>query len=597
MSEKPSYLPDESQEKLPVVADRAKVFEGETPEESLRAWEPVFQFAREGYRELRRDVPIPEHPETASEMVRTVQDEIYDRTANYIPKVLEKTSWGGDERAFIEAVTERNYSGINLKDAAMTKTALGLSLVSERAGAATMSEALKSLSPEDLERFGMDGEVRDILADSIPRFTASNAEYMRLWARALGGEGRADRPVDAVREHVRMGRALEDMKTRFADTKWLEGFGDAREEFLGYLEKLEGAYRPFNKDGEPYTRVYRDRLIKEAYDSFLDFYKAHPEFPLVLIPQNDSILGEDVEVEGSLGYDPEIRILWQSEREREIAGTVEGLRGDFTSALGELFPDLVKEEDLRVVEKSRAIVGNDLAALGANMKFRGVAQEGEDRNWNILIENAQWREYTRPAKEKLKKLIPAQMHDLVDDSSFGDLMNMLSFFHEFVHRIYSDQSKSAERLGDLNDRFAETKSDTVARTVFSRVMNGEAERRFGSRAQEAMNLAMLGDDLVNYYDGNPEGEDAAYWFGASSRLTILAEQGMFIKTQDGVGIDQEKLKENWSTILVPYAREILEMYAKAESDLKGAKKIAARFEEVPKEPIIDEVGRSFASEK
>ncbi|MEK7630977.1 MAG: hypothetical protein AAB417_03035 [Patescibacteria group bacterium] len=593
MKESAPYLPDESHGHPPAVTERPKVFEGETEEESLRAWDPVFQFAREYYRKLRKDIPLADHPETVNELVRSVQDEVYDRTAMYIPEVLKDTAWSGSEEKFTEAVTGRNYSSIDLKDAAMTKTTLGLSLVSERACAATMSEALKGLAPEDLERFGMDTDVRDIIADAIPRLTASNAEYVRLWARALGGEGRENRPIDAVREHARMNSALEDMKTRFAESAWLKDFGDTGEEFLGYLDTLQGAYRPFNKEGEAYSAVYRDRLVKETYDLFLDFYKAHPEFPLILMPQSGSMLSDDVEVK-NLGFDPEIRIVWQTARERGISATVEGLRGDFSDALGKSFPDLIKKEDLAVIAESRAIVGNDLAALGINMKFRGVAQDGEDRNWNLLIENAQWREYTKPAMEKIKKLVPAELREVVEDRSFGDLMNMLSFFHEFVHRIYSDESKSAKRLGDLNDTFAESKSDTLARIVFTKVMQKEARQRFGDQAQEAMNLAMLGDDLVNYYDGNPDGEDYPYWLGASARLGVLAEKNVFIKTGDAVSIDEFKLREDWGAYMMPLGRELLQMYASAESDLKEAKNIAARLDTPSDALMLKDLGEHLA---
>jgi len=111
------------------------------------------------------------------------------------------------------------------------------------------------------------------------------------------------------------------------------------------------------------------------------------------------------------------------------------------------------------------------------------------------------------------------------------------------------------------------------------------------RANEALNLAMLGDDLVNYFDGDSEGEDRAYWFGAARRLGDLAAAGVFQDAQSEIRLNPDKLKEDWSEHFDSFSKDVLRMYLLAgrgtPETLKEARALAKDLAHLPDTSLLE----------
>lgn len=575
------------------LRERPAVFSQERPADAFGA---VRRFA-ESYGEMR-ELPEVKDVKSVSVLTESAAQSVRTTGSEALERVLQDTRWTDEEKAALSRAViaeEPTFSAIDdLKNPELKKTALGLRLVIERARGRVTAELLEQLDGETLERFGMHPELRDVLANAIPRLSGTNAEFLRFQARAMGREipeeGERHPARDAIRERRRVGLALENMRAQLAQRGPEKLCGPAGGQFVAYLEALVQAHSSLDAEGNAYSNEEQGARIEEARQNFIEFYGAHPEFPLVIVPSFDHYVSD--ETGKNLGRDPELRVLWQAPEDRREAEAIEQLRGPFAESLARRLPEYLRPEDMQGVRATRALVAHELSSYGINMEFAASAQDAE--RFYVLIKNVQEREFTEPMRRKLKALLPQRSHDLIEHPAFAELANALTVFHELTHRVFPEEGKAAERLGDLDDALCETKSDTFARLAFSDILKQRAQELFGDRAQEALNCAIIGDDLEAYLGG-----DEPYELGATCRLNILAAQGFLQEEKGRVALNQERLGEDCGAYLADYAADIARMYrlsedAKEGADPKEAKRLGASLVTPNPLPIVRKLKRQFS---
>ncbi len=524
---------------------------GEEAPNKKRRVEPFSGFAQS-------TADVTSHAET--EVTRAIQD--------LLPALLAKTTLTQeDQDAVVRAAAERDFSGISTDNPEAMKAALLSCLLAERSRTDITVHALRSLSPENLAHLGMSSEVRDALAEALPQLTASNAEYMRAMIRGMDGADRSEIPVDAFREWKRLGKAVDAMRTQLESSTFVTEQGQVGSDFLAYLELIKNSLEVYDvQTNSPYTKEKRDELVEAARLAFVGFYKAHPDFPLILLPASDTYVNqgfsEERQDKADLGFDPEMRIVWQAPQERAKAELLENIRLPFADALVQKYPHLLTAQDVQEIQNTRVIIGQDIAAAGINMKYHAPAQRGEQTTF--LFENTQKAEYNLPALDKIKKMVPEEFHSLLDGQDFSDVLNNLVICHELVHEIYPSESEFVKTIQEVNELLKETKSDTLARVVFQQLFAEKAQEKFREATTVMLNLAMIADDLQTLSNSSKTDESSAYWTGTVTRLTLLMQRGVIVQSDHGFTIDISLLSQDIGEIYSNYGEIILSSYDQAK---------------------------------
>lgn len=240
------------------------------------------------------------------------------------PATGEKPFWTGDDAAAIlNAVADKRFDKIDDGRDALATTALGLSMVAERARTRNMENALNALPENTLERFGMSSRQREIINLLLDAMTKINTEYMRFQLHIREKDPYDKRPIDALRERKYIAGEFDKIVKKIEEIRGLGakpifGTDEKDKAFAGYLLELREAYRAFEEGGTvPLTREEQVRRLEKVQQSFLSMHTIFPEFPLIVFPAF-SHYGADEAVDGSrrtwkkFGFDPEIRLYWQT---------------------------------------------------------------------------------------------------------------------------------------------------------------------------------------------------------------------------------------------------------------------------------------------
>lgn len=525
------------------------------------------KFAAEHYLSLKKPLEQHELENVASvgDLVGRVEETVAERAREAIPRLIEKTDYRAlTSEILTKAVCNRNFDGINAKDEKEVFASLGLALVAERARTRATADALKNFQPEQLSRFGMTPSQRDIVTLFLEGATPTDPEFIRFKARAMSGNSYPERPTDSLRESTRLANTLAKIRAiieeKGADTIFEEG-GEA---FLDYVAVLERSYNPTTEAGAPFTSAWRTRKEHDVNKAFEKFLETYPNFPLIILPAMDSYV--PFEKDTAHGFDPEIRLLWQSPDQRERAREIEPFIARFAETLQTTFPEHVTRETAEEISRIKPLIADEVGGFGVNIGgFRVEAQaigEGEANKLFFLFENRLEKNAVVPAKNALRNVLGVQYHNVIDSPQFTELIKGRLILHELSHSLYEYEGDAPDDLDDIE----EMKADVIAYAAFHDVFGQYARKHFGKNANIAMNLAILGDPLSVYSSLDPQGEWRPYWMSSLTALNLAAEHGFIIRSKETgkVAFDDRALAKNMSKeIFSPHAEKILQIFKDA----------------------------------
>lgn len=541
---------------------RGKVFQSE------RSWGAVRKFALE-YRNLKLE-SAPE-AENIGDFVYEVYERTKEKSGAAMAEVLKSAGFTDEEenKLFIQSVMERSFVEAVESNKESLFTALGLSLVFERAVNRNTAELLASLDDERLRSFNMTSQECDIVADLLKILSAANPEYLRFKAQAIGGV--QDREFkDAFREEKRIflgfDKLIQDIKTKPSGEK---NFGMDAAVFLEYLGILRESYRATEEDGTAYSPEEKKEQAVKAQKAFIDLVKNNPQAALLILPKIESY------IEPGLGFDPEFRILWRDmEREKESRQIIE-MRDGFIQQSRDLFGDKLQERDLEKLGAVFPIICDDIGSFGVNIHSRAEAQSfGEDLI--IFYQNIRSRESTPKERKSLRKIFGANENAIIDSEHYDSLATMLVALHESAHFLYPEKSEAVKNMGvKIDTAISEAKSDIFAR-LFSYALLGDfAKEKFGARANRALNLVMIGDAIRILETYSSSGDDKPYYLGAVMSLNTLADQGLFKKDKKGkLVVDETKLDDDFSSAFMPQALVFVDFYHNASERVPDKKAVS-----------------------
>lgn len=496
----------------------------------------------------------------------------------YYPTKGGKSLWkGSDSKAILDAAADKKFDGIGEGRNDLEITALAVSLIAERARTNTMGRALKALPEAKLAQFGMSHRQREIIVGILRAMTKVNAEYMRLQLHVREDEPLPARPKDTVRERKFIAQQFSEImqmieRLRGGDRDPIFGSNEKDETFLAYLNALKEAYRAFEENGSlPLSRREQQERMEKAQGAFLSLHTKFPDFPLIVFPAF-SHYGSDDAVEGSrrswrsFGFDPEIRLYWQTKEQREKQKLYHRSRDHFADKIEERYPGLA---DTDTVRQYRALIGEPIAASGINIKEMTTSQE--ERNIILMTES-------RPnASDREAELIFETHLENEDDlliarnPAFQEMKNKRVALHEFGHGLYSEMSVAADALGGYDDQLAELKSDLAMWVVAGKVLREDAERDFGGKSLRAIQLSMIAD-AIGTYQGIGRA-DSAYALAAQRVLEVLHEEDVFTESNGKLVIDTARLDQDLGPAFEGKLKEILEIYDLAS---QGSKESVAK---------------------
>ncbi|MBI2035938.1 MAG: hypothetical protein HYT12_04665 [Candidatus Liptonbacteria bacterium] len=533
------------------------------------------------YLELKKPIEAGREPASLGDIVLDIEQVISRRVSAELAGRLKSGGYTEEQtRAIVDAAAKRDFSAVEQLGEKETLSALGLGLTAEKARTALVADAIQGLDSSSLRRFGMTPEQRDIVVQLIKGLESADPEYVRFKARAMRGEKYPKRPTDALRESARVNRGLKQACETLEKQGTGKVFGEAGKDFLEYLGTLEASYRPLTQDGRAKGLGSHTRDAKEAWVAFQKFVGMHPDFPLIVLPKSDSYVKSEAE---NLGWDPEIRIFWQSPNQREKSRELQSACQRFVSSIQDNLPDHAEPSTMEQIAGIRPIVCDDIGSYGVNMTFRAEAQEFEKARAFVLIENRGRSERLDQARENIWGAFGHEWDDIINSPEFFNLMQAQLMNHELGHNLYGEESKEVLGLGrQAYDSIDEHKADLLAVATLHDVVRESSKQAFGERGEEAINLAIIADALTCSRQA-PHGELDFYRVSAINILHRLEQNGVFENGSEGIGLNKEKLHENWSKkVFISQARELLDTYKLAGSELTSevrrsrsfAKKIA-----------------------
>ena len=444
------------------------------------------------------------------------------------------------------------------------KTTLGLALVAERVRSQVFTDTLERMNSEELVSLGMSEKLRDLIVPLFSGLSSIDTEFVRFKARALRSEPYSESSIDAVREQQRVVMVLQ----HFCEGIEVQGaeslFGDSGEDFVLFLRLLIESYRSVSVSGVAFSDVeMRERatLVKQA---FVQFIKKHPDHSLMFIPKMFSYVetGEGVD----LGFDPEIRVLWQSPEHKK---QTEGFMRDsvvFGQSIHRQFPDLIIEEEANI-DHYRPIICDDIGSWGVNMVFR--AEGFEDTGTSFLIENRIRTALTEPMKEMIESIQGDIKMGEISTEKFQHTVKRFLLSHELGHQFYDDPRFKKE-LGDVYRPIEEHKAELLAACGFADISKENPQSDVDKQERTVLNLVILSNALL-CAALSPDGELAAYYHSAIGILNSVSEQGVFVESDDGnVNVDFEKINGDFAKMVGERARDVLNIYRNLDKNLQDS---------------------------
>lgn len=471
------------------------------------------------------------------------------------PKDIEFLIKATTEGSFENAVPERN---------ALYTTALGLSLVAERARTETMSRAFEALGTENLERFGISPSQKVVMQGLLSAIPKLNAEYLRHRIHIRDKNPYSDQPVDTLRERRFIAKKFSEIAENVEELgKAAPIFGSQEKDgaFKEYMKAIAVSYEPL-ENGAPLSRDEQKKRMEITQENFLRLHTEFPDFPLIVFPAFSHYEADDAsEKDGGewedFGFDPEIRLYWQSTEARNKQPAFHAIRDEFAEKIAELYPAIPMEN----VKKYRVLIGELIAASGINLKEKTTSQE--EKNIILMTEGAPDAS-DRKAEEFLKCFLQdPRDRDIVGHPAFRDLIQRETALHEFGHGLYPEASEAADALGDRDDDLCEKKSDIAMWALAVPLLKDFAEEHFPGSATRAIQLALLYDALRLWRGVG--GSDPAYDLSSFSVLDLLEKEGVLVERDGKPIVETTKLDEDLSGRFRPELGAVLQVYQKAAS--------------------------------
>lgn len=469
-----------------------------------------------------------------------------------------------DFKSLLNAAADKQFDGVDESRKTFAATALGVSLVAERARTANMDSALNALPESALERFGMTALQREIVSLFLNAITKINAEYIRVQLRMRGGEHFPERPVDALRERRFIAEAffgIQEAIKRMRNEGGEAVFGshDKDSAFLDYINVLQESYRAFEEGGStPLSFEEQQDRIARVQRAFLSLHTAHPDFPPIVFPAFSHYGGDEAaEKSGKswqgFGFDPEIRLYWQTKEQREKQKQYHTFRDRFAAKIQASYPGLV---DTAPVRQYRVLIGELIAASGINIKEMTTSQEEQNI---ILITESKPDAVDHEAGRIFETyLVSEEDIALVRCPAFRGLENKRAALHEFGHGLYPEASPEAEALGEYDDQLCELKSDLAMWVTAGSVLREDAKKNFGERDLRAVQLSLIAD-AIGMYRGIGRA-DRAYVVAAQRVLGVLRRENVLIEREGKIVIDTIRLDQDLGPAFEKELSEVLTVY-------------------------------------
>ncbi|MCX6785374.1 MAG: hypothetical protein NTZ18_00800 [Candidatus Komeilibacteria bacterium] len=551
------------------LKERPQVF---TPE----SYKPVLGLAG---RLLRLEAPLNQEEIAGLQSVGELSSLVDERTGKLVEaeltEILAKGNYSEEQKQFlIEAAANRNFDDLPENDQQALSAALGLTLVAERARSNTTAKILKELPAETLERFNMTAEQRDLLAMLLKLITKVNTEYLRHNARLTQEIPYSEMPLaDQMRERRFLANGFDDITA--AMEKMSQGahepvFGSLEKDraFLKYLTDLKNAYTPFTEGtNQPINASAQQELLARAQESFLALHNGFPEFPLIVFPAFSHYEADEVATDdwSKYGFDPEIRLHWQRQEQQAKHKDYERLKGQFASTIDNRFSDIA---DTDFVKRYQVIFGDTALASGVNLKGAPLAQA--EGNVILIIETSPDKEEEKKLDEAVKSLLSkSEDRAIIDSPQFRALADKINALHEFGHGLYDEKSPAAEKLGGLDDKLAEYKSELAMWSTATSILSKEVKASFGEQADQALLLAMLKEAFRFCRKEKTEPE---YYLADKNIVEILIKAGVISETVGKIELKSDKLNKDLEGVFSEELRKILQIYHEADQgDIKAAK--------------------------
>ncbi|MBI2446577.1 MAG: hypothetical protein HYV51_02010 [Parcubacteria group bacterium] len=540
-------------------------------------WHLSLKFAHK-YPGLKEDFEIGEEMRSVDTLVQGVEEKVAMRATENLSAILHQSSFTGeDQLAILKAVVKRDFSEIDfqLSDRNMV-VALSLALVVEKARSNLTATILEKMNAEKLSILGMTPDQRDIIAELLRGFSSVDNEFLRFKIRAMKGEKYPERPVDAARESLCVTATLERLQKSLLQKGAENVFGESGNDFLIYIKNLSQSYRPVSNTGEVYTQRWRKRFVRRALNAFKDFTEKHPNHPLIIVPAT----GSYVETSGvDLGFDPELRVLWQSPHELNDSLKLKDNVTFFADVIKRSFPEHISQADDDRIRKTNPIVCDDIGSFGVNMTLRAEALVWGDSFF--IIRNREKAELFTPGKEVFKKIFGNEWDAIIDSPAFFNVMEQQVVNHELGHKIYEEIDESAaNNFGrGIYESIEEHKADLLSSATLSETSREYARKNFPQFPQEAINLSII-IDAVNCARFPSNGELGAYHRSAVALLNYLDERQLFVRDENGVRINKEMLKMDLGEeIFESQAETVLGLYRAIKGDSVKEKKQVRKYAE------------------
>ncbi len=533
-----------------VIQERPSVFSNKESFDLVRG------FATKFHRLVKESLPTSK-PESLGHLVLNIENVVKDVVGNLLSEFLAQKNY--DERRIAriqKAVCMRDFSSVEIEgDTDELITTLGLALIAERVRSQVFTETLRHLNPEELASLGLREKLRDLIVPLFSGLSSIDTEFVRFKARALRSEPYPDSAVDAVGEQQGIASVLRQFYDGVEEKGAEVLFGDSGEDFLVFLKLLIDSYQTVSPSGIVFSDLEMKERAKNVKQSFAQFIKAHPDHCLMFVPKMFSYVetGEDVD----LGFDPEIRILWQSsEHKKETAGFMQDSVA-FYQSIREQFSDLMTGTNVTHIDSYRPIVCDDIGSWGINMVFR--AEGFEEGGTSFLIENRIHTALTEPIKEIIDFIQRDRKIVSIPIEKFEHAVKRLLLSHELSHRFF-DAEYLKERLGDVYRSIEEQKADLLAACGFAAMDQKETESVEDKQEHIFLNLIILGNALL-CSSLSSTGELAAYYHSAIGILNCAAERDIFVEWANGtVTLDFQKMNGDFAKIVGERARKVLTIY-------------------------------------
>lgn len=374
-------------------------------------------------------------------------------------------------------------------------------------------KVFENASPEDLEKLGLDNDLKDLAIKVLDTSMKANPLFVRFMAYSyLSGEPPEQaEPTTLFLPTDEQGHTIVEMfphetqflAKRFAgiasdSEKWINKPG--ADIFKKYLEALGQLYQETDQE----KAAARQEEIQNLYGELIS-----SDFPILITPATEGYYKEPY-------LDPELKISLATPEAKKEEDSFKQAQKAMAESLKELgvsqFAQSMREQDIR----STVVIGG----YGVNLTFNAVAQE---KPAILMYLNEQIRAYDNNFPELMGVIQNTDFEfNKLNDDERKNLMEKMSrmntMLHEFSHSIYPDESKEAERLGRKPlTVIDEVKADISYRPLIPLIIEkGGLE---GTKEQWA--AGMITSSLQMLKD-HSEGDE--YYYAAVYTLNDLFEQ-------------------------------------------------------------------------